>query len=118
MFLLRLLKLVGNRWEYVNGLLLNVIYGGRVDNSFDLRILRSYLVQYFSDDSLGKQQSAIDQEIVVPLSADLRVSNSTVKRFVTKSTLCLVSSHLGLFGDRSKITRNRQVILFRAATKY
>lgn len=63
----------GNRWEYVNGLLLNVIYGGRVDNNFDLRILRSYLVQYFSDDTLGKQQSAIDQEIAVPLSKNLRV---------------------------------------------
>ena len=52
---------------------MNVIYGGRVDNNFDLRILRSYLVQYFSDDTLGKQQSAIDNEIAVPLSKNLRV---------------------------------------------
>ena len=71
LFIFLLIK--GNRWEYVNGLLLNVIYGGRVDNNFDLRILRSYLVQYFSDDTLGKQQSAIDNEIAVPLSKNLRV---------------------------------------------
>lgn len=62
-----------NRWEYVNGLLLNVIYGGRVDNKFDLRILSSYLTQYFSDDTLGKQKSAIDAEISIPLSDNLRV---------------------------------------------
>ena len=64
---------IGNRWEYVNGLLLNVIYGGRIDNNFDLRILRSYLAQYFNDDVLGKDRSAINDEISVPLSKNLRV---------------------------------------------
>lgn len=44
-----------------------------MDNNFDLRILRSYLVQYFSNDTLGKQESAIDHEITVPLSKNLKV---------------------------------------------
>ena len=57
----------------MNGLLLNVIYGGRIDNNFDLRILRSYLEQYFNDDLLGKERSAINEEISVPLSKNLRV---------------------------------------------
>lgn len=65
--------MVGNRWEYVNGLLLNVIYGGRIDNSFDLRILRSYLAQYFNDDVLGKERFAVNDEITIPLSQNLRV---------------------------------------------
>ncbi|KAI9564905.1 hypothetical protein GHT06_008646 [Daphnia sinensis] len=60
----------GNRWEYVNGLLLNVIYGGRIDNSFDLRILRSYLAQYFNDDVLGKERFAINDEITIPYRKD------------------------------------------------
>ncbi|KAK6296483.1 hypothetical protein J4Q44_G00326250 [Coregonus suidteri] len=36
------------QWEFVHGLLENAIYGGRIDNPCDLRILRSYLEQFFS----------------------------------------------------------------------
>ncbi|KAJ3590900.1 hypothetical protein NHX12_008848, partial [Muraenolepis orangiensis] len=36
------------QWEFVHGLLENAIYGGRIDNPSDLRILRSYLEQFFS----------------------------------------------------------------------
>eukprot|EP00088_Acartia_fossae_P060344 TRINITY_DN72249_c0_g1_i1.p1 TRINITY_DN72249_c0_g1~~TRINITY_DN72249_c0_g1_i1.p1 ORF type:complete len:474 (-),score=40.40 TRINITY_DN72249_c0_g1_i1:72-1442(-) len=35
-------------WDYVHGLLNNAIYGGRVDNQFDLRILVTYLEDYFN----------------------------------------------------------------------
>ena len=30
-------------WEAVHGLMEDAIYGGRIDNAFDLRVLRSYL---------------------------------------------------------------------------
>ncbi|XP_072467338.1 cytoplasmic dynein 2 heavy chain 1 isoform X1 [Notamacropus eugenii] len=36
------------QWEFVHGLLENAIYGGRIDNFFDLRVLRSYLEQFFN----------------------------------------------------------------------
>ncbi|XP_061923239.1 dynein cytoplasmic 2 heavy chain 1 isoform X1 [Entelurus aequoreus] len=36
------------QWEFVHGLLESAIYGGRIDNPCDLRILRSYLEQFFS----------------------------------------------------------------------
>uniref|UniRef100_A0A8C2QHF6 Cytoplasmic dynein 2 heavy chain 1 n=1 Tax=Cricetulus griseus TaxID=10029 RepID=A0A8C2QHF6_CRIGR len=36
------------QWEFVHGLLENAIYGGRVDNCFDLRVLQSYLKQFFN----------------------------------------------------------------------
>uniref|UniRef100_A0A8C7DMK0 Dynein cytoplasmic 2 heavy chain 1 n=1 Tax=Oncorhynchus kisutch TaxID=8019 RepID=A0A8C7DMK0_ONCKI len=36
------------QWEFVHGLLENAIYGGRIDNPCDLKILRSYLEQFFS----------------------------------------------------------------------
>uniref|UniRef100_A0A8C5YQN7 Cytoplasmic dynein 2 heavy chain 1 n=1 Tax=Marmota marmota marmota TaxID=9994 RepID=A0A8C5YQN7_MARMA len=36
------------QWEYVHGLFENAIYGGRIDNYFDLRVLQSYLKQFFN----------------------------------------------------------------------
>lgn len=31
-------------WQTIYGLLENAIYGGRIDNEFDLRVLRNYLL--------------------------------------------------------------------------
>ena len=36
-------------WETIHGLMEDAIYGGRVDNSFDLRVLRAYLSVFFCD---------------------------------------------------------------------
>jgi dynein heavy chain 2 len=30
-------------WEAIHGLMEDAIYGGRIDNAFDTRVLRSYL---------------------------------------------------------------------------
>ncbi|XP_068612804.1 cytoplasmic dynein 2 heavy chain 1 isoform X2 [Brachionichthys hirsutus] len=47
------------QWEFVHGLLESAIYGGRIDNPSDLRILRSYLEQFFSSQLLsGGQRSS------------------------------------------------------------
>lgn len=35
------------RWKFVHGLFENAIYGGRIDNTFDAKVLQSYLLQYF-----------------------------------------------------------------------
>lgn len=35
------------RWNFVHGLFENAIYGGRIDNTYDLNVLKSYLYQYF-----------------------------------------------------------------------
>lgn len=43
------------RWEFVHGLFANAIYGGRVDNTFDLKVLESYLLQYFDQSSFPGQ---------------------------------------------------------------
>ncbi|XP_047126593.1 cytoplasmic dynein 2 heavy chain 1 isoform X1 [Hydra vulgaris] len=48
----RLFKKAGNKsisWDFLHGLFENAIYGGRVDNNFDVRVLSSYLHMYFSD---------------------------------------------------------------------
>ena len=35
------------KWDFVVGLLSNAIYGGRIDNTWDLRVLVAYLEHYF-----------------------------------------------------------------------
>uniref|UniRef100_A0A9J7YQK8 Cytoplasmic dynein 2 heavy chain 1 n=1 Tax=Cyprinus carpio carpio TaxID=630221 RepID=A0A9J7YQK8_CYPCA len=45
------------QWEFVHGLLENAIYGGRIDNVCDLRVLRSYLQQYFNAQLLSQSHT-------------------------------------------------------------
>ncbi|KRX18927.1 Cytoplasmic dynein 2 heavy chain 1 [Trichinella nelsoni] len=35
-------------WEIFQGMFENVVYGGRIENEFDMQILRAYLKQYFN----------------------------------------------------------------------
>jgi len=44
------------QWQMVYGVLELAIYGGRVDNNFDLKVLRSYMVQFFNEATLKGQQ--------------------------------------------------------------
>ena len=43
------------QWEFMHGLMENAIYGGRVDNTFDMRVLISYLGQCFNDAAITGQ---------------------------------------------------------------
>lgn len=47
------------QWASLYGLFENAIYGGRIDNEFDMRVLRAYLEQYFNNEVLfnGKKLS-------------------------------------------------------------
>ena len=40
-------------WDYIHGLFKNAIYGGRVDNVHDLKILDSYLEEIFNNNVIG-----------------------------------------------------------------
>uniref|UniRef100_A0A7S1KLM8 Cytoplasmic dynein 2 heavy chain 1 n=1 Tax=Percolomonas cosmopolitus TaxID=63605 RepID=A0A7S1KLM8_9EUKA len=42
----------GPDWETIHGLFENAIYGGRIDDFYDLRILRTYLEKYFTSDAI------------------------------------------------------------------
>ncbi|KAK3100036.1 hypothetical protein FSP39_013759 [Pinctada imbricata] len=43
------------QWPFVHGLLEFAIYGGRVDNPFDMRVMVSYLKQFFDPSTLSAQ---------------------------------------------------------------
>lgn len=38
------------KWDTLYGLLETAIYGGRIDNELDLRVLRAYLESYYNQD--------------------------------------------------------------------
>jgi len=42
-------------WPMIHGLLESAIYGGRVDNPLDTRVLRAYLQSYFHPDNISAQ---------------------------------------------------------------
>uniref|UniRef100_A0ABM5FWF4 Cytoplasmic dynein 2 heavy chain 1 n=2 Tax=Agamidae TaxID=81953 RepID=A0ABM5FWF4_9SAUR len=65
------------QWEFVHGLLENAIYGGRIDNYFDMRVLRSYLEQFFNSRVIadsnfrGKKMSRFPYPISLPSSCNI-----------------------------------------------
>ncbi|XP_053164065.1 cytoplasmic dynein 2 heavy chain 1 isoform X1 [Hemicordylus capensis] len=67
----------GFQWEFVHGLLENAIYGGRIDNYFDMRVLRSYLEQFFNSRVIadsnfrGKKMSRFPYSISLPNSYNI-----------------------------------------------
>jgi dynein heavy chain 2 len=59
------------QWQKIYGLLENAIYGGRVDNDFDLRVLRTYMSQLFKNQTL-KGQEALSNVLTAPQSQNAR----------------------------------------------
>ena len=57
----------GPQWQKIYGILENAIYGGRIDNDFDLRVLRAYMGNIFTDQTL-KGQDMLSNIISVPQS--------------------------------------------------
>ena len=41
------------RWPFIHGLFESAIYGGRVDNPFDMRVIVSYLKEFFDPTMLS-----------------------------------------------------------------
>jgi dynein heavy chain 2 len=59
------------QWEIVHGLLENAIYGGRVDNPFDMRVLTTYLKQFFGSDVFQGTKKLSDI-VQVPKAASIK----------------------------------------------
>lgn len=69
------------QWEFVHGLLENAIYGGRVDNCFDLRVLQSYLKQFFNSSVIDvlnerNKKSIFPYSISLPNSCSILVGRN------------------------------------------
>jgi len=59
------------QWDFIHGLFENAVFGGRVDNNYDLEVLRAYLHQYFDRDVLGgKGRKKLAGILELPLSVN------------------------------------------------
>ena len=71
-------------WEAIHGLMEDAIYGGRIDNAFDLRVLRSYLRVFFSDDLVSDGGSGLevlkDTGLRMPRNADYRSFRAVIDK--------------------------------------
>ena len=59
------------KWETLYGLLETAIYGGRIDNELDLRVLRAYLEQYYNEE-IFVQNKKVANFISLPDSRSIR----------------------------------------------
>ena len=62
------------QWDFVHGLFEYAIYGGRVDNPFDMRVMVSYLQQFFDANVIGRGSRTLGP-LNVPSSTSHRVSS-------------------------------------------
>lgn len=60
-------------WKFVHGLYEFAIYGGRVDNTFDLRVMVSYLRQFFDGNTLSQGRNKRLGPLRLPTSTNFRV---------------------------------------------
>lgn len=72
------------QWDFVHGLLESAIYGGRIDNPCDLRILRSYLERFFSARLLSssansKRGNVFPAQISLPSSCSILDYRSVIE---------------------------------------
>lgn len=57
-------------WKSIHGILENAIYGGRMETEFDVRILRTYLKKFFTEDALStsRRQVSLYRGVSTPAS--------------------------------------------------
>lgn len=61
------------KWNFIHGLFENAIYGGRIDNVWDLRILTAYLYTFFTSDVIGGRklsQNQLAQNMTLPTTVN------------------------------------------------
>ena len=63
-------------WEFVRGILKFVIYGGRIENDFDAKVLDSYLNILFSNEKInGTAGQTLVKGIEIPATTNVKVGS-------------------------------------------
>uniref|UniRef100_A0A158PNV8 Cytoplasmic dynein 2 heavy chain 1 (inferred by orthology to a C. elegans protein) n=1 Tax=Anisakis simplex TaxID=6269 RepID=A0A158PNV8_ANISI len=69
-------------WQFVHGLMQNVIYGGRIDNPFDENVLNGYLLSYFNSSMISTTSHEIAKNIKIPASNRLDDYIATIEKSI------------------------------------
>jgi dynein heavy chain 2 len=64
------------KWATIHGLYINAIYGGRVDNPFDVRVLEVYLRHFFNEGVLGSSSHAPSKRLAQGVQCPVSSSHS------------------------------------------
>ncbi|OUC49684.1 dynein heavy chain [Trichinella nativa] len=71
-------------WEIFQGMFENVVYGGRIENEFDMQILRAYLKQYFNKVIAEDNRVVIAAgQCVLPTSTSYEIPNEWLYKWPT-----------------------------------
>ena len=55
------------QWDYIHGLFELAIYGGKIDDIYDQRVLQGYLKKYFNNETLAnKQGKLLSKGVTIP----------------------------------------------------
>ncbi|XP_025088458.1 cytoplasmic dynein 2 heavy chain 1-like isoform X3 [Pomacea canaliculata] len=93
------------QWNFVHGLFEFAIYGGRVDNPFDMQVLVSYLKQFFDSSVLSPQnKNKRLGPLHVPVSTNRRDYQEVISSLPE-------SDHPSYFGLPENIERSAQRII-------
>jgi dynein heavy chain 2 len=71
-------------WEAIYGLMEDAIYGGRIDNSYDLRVLRAYLKMFFSEKLVSEKGVGMELLPNTPLRMPSTPSYDVLKKAINQ----------------------------------
>jgi len=94
------------QWTYIRGIYENAIYGGRVDNEFDLRILVSYLENFFTDEVLSGSsppRQALTPGIQIPTRDSYQVLLAKTESRKMACSIQTLFLSVGLYDDPRKL---------------
>uniref|UniRef100_A0A7S1KS08 Cytoplasmic dynein 2 heavy chain 1 n=1 Tax=Percolomonas cosmopolitus TaxID=63605 RepID=A0A7S1KS08_9EUKA len=86
-------------WNTIHGLLENAIYGGRIDNHYDLRILFTYLKKYFNQQMLTSPSSQLARGVKIAQSTEYEDYVRTVEQLPNHDAL----SDFGLPANANRV---------------
>eukprot|EP01135_Chromosphaera_perkinsii_P005308 Nk52_evm1s338 gene=Nk52_evmTU1s338 len=64
------------QWVFVHGLFENAIYGGRVDNMYDFRVVSAYVTNFFNTEVFGMLTGGASSRLTKKLGANLALPTS------------------------------------------
>ena len=74
----------GLDWEAIHGLMEDAIYGGRVDNAFDVRVLRAYCASFFADRLASDSSAGADVLYGTPLRMPSTPDYNAFKKIIAQ----------------------------------